>query len=485
MGILFLIPPKELNRERMRVDRVYGCNYGFDYKPAIHLLLLATIAKQLGEQVEFLDCPAQGYTSKKLRNYIARNSSIEIAVFFTVWLSAREDVAAAEIISGLTKKVKIIYTGPYPTWKPDTFIKNKDCFVIRGEPEKAFSEFIKLHRSNSSITNLNNLSFLSENRIVNNDPAKLIDLDTLPIPDRKLLKAKYSMNRIHAYPATIMGVSRGCPYACSYCAPNALDQAIELEHSRHNLQKPPLRLKSTENVIKEFNEIAFLGYRGVEICDNQFVWDKKRMLSICEGIRHLNLKWICYARADSLKDKDMLESMHEAGCELIYIGTESFCQAILDDINKGIKLEDIYQAVTLAKECGIKPEVSVLLGASALETEETIWHSINKAKELSAGFIHYSIACPLPNTSLYKIAKEKGWLKSGEFIPVDNIRSALLDLPSLKGERLEKIIKKCYAEQYLSPRFIVRQLFNINFFRELNFRIRSLVALIRYAYDRG
>jgi anaerobic magnesium-protoporphyrin IX monomethyl ester cyclase len=484
MGILFLIPPSELNRNKMPVDRVYGCNYGFDYKPAIHLLLLATLAKRLGREVEFLDCPAQGYTLKKFRNYLARNSSIETAVFFTVWLSAEGDKEAAEIISGLTKKVKIIFTGPYPTWKPDMFLKHQDCFVIRGEPENALSEFIKLHGSDNGITGIKNLSYVNERGIVHNGLAGLADIDTLPIPDRRLLKAGYLLNRIDVYPATIMGVSRGCPYSCSYCAPNAMDQAIELEYLRHNLKKPPLRLKSVANVIMEFKEIASLGYRGIEICDNQFVWDKARMIAICEGIRHLNLKWICCARADSLKDRNMLEAMREAGCVLIYIGTESFCQQILDEINKGIKVEDMYRAVALVKECGIKPEVSVLLGASALETEETIRHSIQKAKELSTGFVHYSIACPLPNTLLYRISKEKGWMKTGEFIPVDNRRNALLDLPGVKGERLEGIIKQCYAEQYLSPRFIARQMLNINFFRQLNLKIRSLAALIKYSYGK-
>ncbi len=82
MDILFLIPPRELNKEKIPVDRVYGCNYGFDYKPAIHLLLLATVAEESGCAVRFLDCPGQGYNLREFDKYIADNRSIDMVVFF-------------------------------------------------------------------------------------------------------------------------------------------------------------------------------------------------------------------------------------------------------------------------------------------------------------------------------------------------------------------------------------------------------------------
>jgi radical SAM superfamily enzyme YgiQ (UPF0313 family) len=481
MDILFLIPPRELNKEKMPVDRVYGCNYGFDYKPAIHLLLLATVAEDSGCNVRFLDCPAQGYNFRKFSKYIADNQSIDMVVFFTVWLSAQEDLLAAEKISELIKKVKIVFTGPYPTWKPGMFIKNGNYFVIRGEPEKPLADFIKFCKSSDINKNeIQNLSFKKETEIVNNDSAALIDIDKLPMPNRKLLKGRYFFNRLNAWPATVMCVSRGCVYNCNYCAPHALDQTIELEYSKRNSSKPTMRLRSIGNVVDEFNRISSLGYRGVEICDNQFIWGKERTMEVCEKIKDLNLKWICYARADHLKDRDMLRLMRRAGCQLIYIGTESFDQAVLNDINKEMNVKDIYKAVNLVRESGIEPEVSVLLGASASETEKTILHSIKEAGKMKTKFIHYSIAAPLPNTRLYKVSKENGWLRGGEFVPIDNIRDALLDLPYVNAQRLKTIIRKCYGRKYLSLRFIMQQIFSPNFLQKLSFKIRLLFRLLKY-----
>jgi len=459
MNILFLVPPAALNKLKKPVDRVYGCNYGYDYKPAIHLLSLATTAKQAGCRVGFLDCPAEGYNSKRLIHYLGSHRDIDAVVFFSVWLSRQEDLAAADLAGSISPEIKIIFSGPYPTWKPEIFLKNSNYIVLRGEPEGTLTELIHFLKSGDDrLSEIKGISFSKENRVIDNPMRELQTLDTLAWPDRRLLKGEYYFNRLDFYPATVMYASRGCSHSCTYCAPQAMDQAIELESLRFNLTKPALRLKGAQDVIQEFQEISALGYRGVELCDNQFLWGQDRMVEICEGIKPLKLKWICNARADSLQDKSLLRLMQEAGCQLIYIGTESFNQAILDDVHKGLDLKQNYQAVDLLRECGIEPEISVLLGASGLEDERSVLQSISEAKKMKTSFVHYSIALPLPNTKLYQTAKNKGWMKTGDFIPVDNTLEATLELPLINAARLKMIARQCYIRQYLSLKTIQRQL---------------------------
>ncbi len=479
--ILFLIPPAELNPKKRFVDRVYGCNYGFDYKPAIHLLVLATLAKNLGYSVRFLDCPAEFSNVKKLIVYARNNHALKIVVFFTVWLSAQEDLKAAEIISKEISGVKIVFTGSYPSWKPELFTIKENYFVVRGEPEKAFSEFLQLS-GNKNPQDISGLSFFAGK---NNHSQGLLDMKDVPVPDRSLLKKPYFINRICAFPATVIMTSRGCSYKCTYCAPNALDQAIELEFSRFNREKPPLRLKDAKDVIDEFRQIYSLGYKGVEICDNQFVWDKLRVIQICEGIKDFKLKWICCARADYLKDKDMLRLMKESGCASIYIGTESFDQRVLDDINKGLSLSDNYRAVELVREAGIEPEVSVLLGASSLDSKNSVNCAIKKAREMNTTFVHYSIALPLPNTKLYEKLVEKKLIKNGDFNPVDNIEDAALVFSGLEARKLRGLIRKCYFRQYLSIRFILKHVFDLDFLCTFKYRLGVLSRFLRYLVNTG
>jgi anaerobic magnesium-protoporphyrin IX monomethyl ester cyclase len=480
MNILFLIPSREFNQKKLSIDRVYGCNYGYDYKPAIHLLICATIADKLGHSVRFMDCPAENINIRAFLNYI-KNNKIDIVIFFSVWLSFKEDLLSAKIISDNVHPVKIVFMGAYPTWKPEIFLKDNNYFVIRGEPEETLREFLYFIESNKDdFDKIQGMSFLRDNQIINNPARELIDINLLPVPDRKLLKGRYFFNRIDEYPSTVMCVSRGCSYNCTYCAPQALDQAIEIEYYKCNLKKPPLRLRTVEKIIDEFEEISSLGYKGIEICDNQFPWDKERTVRICEAIKPLKLKWICYARADHANDKYMLRLMKEAGCKLIYIGTESFKQEILDNVNKQINVSESYAAVKYIKEAGIEAEVSVLLGASPLETKESIYESIHKARIMKTRFVHYSVALPIPNTQFYRNSREKGWLKNNEFTPTDNMRGAIVDLPNIKAQDLKKIIRRCYLRQYLSVNFLVGQLFNFKSLRGFRHKVKAFLKFLRY-----
>ncbi len=481
MKIIFIIPPAELNIKKLSVDRLYGCNYGFDYKPSLHLLLLATIAKQLGHEASFLDCPAENFSIRKLIKYVKNISSSSIFVYFSVWLSLKEDLLSAELISRVTKDAKFIFTGSYPTWKPNLFIKNENYFVVRGEPEITLEELLAVLKSKSTdCSEIRGLSFMRKDEIVDNPMRDLANIDYFPIPDRTMLKRNYSFNRIFGYPATAMCVSRGCCYRCTYCAPNALDQAIEIEYYRVRQCKPPVRVKDKKLVIDEFMAIDALGYRGVELCDNNFVQDSKRMETICDAIRPLGLEWICYVRSDRLKDKTMVKLMKESGCRLIYIGTESFCQNILDDVKKDLKVEDNYKAVELLKECGINPEISILLGASDKETQQTIDFSVGEARKLKTNFVHYAIASPLPNTELYRNAKNDKRIVNGDFNPMDNISAEQLKLTYLSDRQLKNILRECYRGQYLKISFFIQQLKQLQTFMGCWHRIKSLIKFLRY-----
>ncbi len=481
--ILFLIPPKDLGPDAASVDRVYGCNYGFDYKPPIHLLLMATVVREAGLKVRLLDCPAEGIDKKRFISYLKHQPLISAVVFFSVWLSRDQDKQAAAAVSSIHPGAHMIFTGPFPTWKPEVFIGSDRDLVIRGEPEQALTDLLKSFGQKEHFST-RNLSYLSGGSLHHNESRELTDVNRLPIPDRRLLLGEYSFTRLASRPATVMCTSRGCSYRCTYCAPHALDQAIETEAIKKSPDKPLLRIRKAELVIDEFKRISGLGYKGVEICDNQFVWDAGRVNAVCEAIRPLDLEWICYGRADHLLDISMLRSMRRAGCRQIYIGTESFCQEILDDVHKELQVQDIYKAVRMVRDAGIEPEISVLLGASARETEQTIAKSRSESKKCGTRFVHYSIALPLPHTQLYRAARKNRWLRTDDFVPVDNIRGALLDLPHINARRLQSLIRRFYAQQYLSLRFLTGQVLSRGFYRNFGFRVASFFKLLGYLLKR-
>ena len=123
-----------------------------------------------------------------------------------------------------------------------------------------------------------------------------------------------------------MAVSRGCGFRCTFCCTNAVDQAIELEFKRGMARydkRPPLRKRTVDQIVAEFEDMAALGYRGVEIADNIFTWGKARTIEICDRIAPLNMNFICLARANMLNDPEMVQALARGGCENIYM---YFCQ---------------------------------------------------------------------------------------------------------------------------------------------------------------
>lgn len=482
MKILFLIPPQELNPQKEHVDRVYGCNYGYDYKPPIHMLSAATTLKNAGHEVSFVDSPAEGLRAGALER-VVRESQPDMVCFFSVYLSHEEDREAARLAAEWLPETWNVFMGTHATWKPEQYLRRERDIVVRGEPEGTLVDVARAVETAGNPGGVKGVSRLSGGEMRHEPPRELMNADDLPLPDRAMLKGSYAINRMNVHPATTMCTSRGCPYRCTFCAPNAADQAVELEHKRHGLKHPPFRYKSEERVIEEFRAIAGLNIRGIEIADNLFIFKKERTIKICGAIAPLGLKWLCCSRADKLQDEESIAAMARAGCTMVYIGSESFCQEILDDINKQIGVGQIRSAVEKLRRHRIEPEVSVMLGASPLETPGTVRRSMRAARSLGTRFTHYSIALPFPNTKLYDLARENGWLRNGEFEPVDNARHSIINLPHLKAEQLEHILKNAYLRQYFNPLNIWSQLKKIRSLKDFEEKAKVPLRFLRFYFS--
>ncbi len=485
MRALFLVPPCGYNARNLPIDRVYGCNYGFDYKPPIHLLQVATFARErLGWHVRLLDCPAEGIDISAFEALIKREP-YDVVVHWTTYLSAVEDIRAASACQRLMQQPpRAVFMGAGSTWRPEEFYVGPATFVLLGEPEETLAELSLAWENDAPLAEIDGLAWWDDERRIHLGGFRaLLDVSLLPQPDRRLLTGHYRANRLDVTPVTTLVVSRGCGFKCNFCTPNAVDQSIELEFKRLQtwyVHRPPLRKRTVDQIVAEFEEIASLGFRGVEIADNIFTWGAARTLEICERIAPLGLHWICLARANMLHDDDTVAAMARAGCKLIYMGSESFDDGLLADMAKQIKVADVQKAVATCRRHGIEPEVSVLIGGSPHETWGTLYRSWRAARSLGTRFVHFSVALPAPSTELYDMAREGGWFVDGDFYPADNAREAIVNLPHLSASELRTALKLSYALQYLAPRSIAHHLGMVRTGRDLADKARAAGRLLGY-----
>lgn len=473
---------------------MYGCNYGYDYKPPIHLLQVATVMREwAGWEIRFLDCPAEGMNAAAFADFATRER-FDVACAWAVYLSAEEDLQAMRALRSRNPSMKAVFMGTAPSWRPEEFLRDTDCFALLGEPELTLMD---LHRAwaraeqaegAADFAAIDGLAYLEGTEVRRNRFRQLLDVSTLPMPDRRLLLGHYRANRLDVHPITTMVVSRGCGFRCTFCTPNAIDQAIELEFKRLQpawyVDRPPLRKRTVDQIVAELEDIAALGYKGVEIADNIFTWGKARTQEICARIEPLGLHWICLARANMLHDPATIRAMAKAGCKMVYMGSESFDDGLLLDMVKEIKVKDIEKAVRTCRENGVEPEVSVLMGASPNETWKTLYWSWKASRRLGTRFVHFSVALPSPSTELYDIARREGWFVDGDFSPADNARDVIINLPHLSAGELRLALKLAYAGQYLSPGGMLETARNVSSFADLRHKAASAGKLLTFLAER-
>lgn len=480
MKITFLVPPS-LDGHRP-AERVFGCTYGLYPIPNIFVLWVAALLEREGMTVRFIDGPVEGWKRKDLEEFLKRDDS-DIFSFYTVNLSEKTDLMASDLIRSIKgKTVPIIYFGPSPSHHPMAFLKDDNRIAVRGEPEYIFLSLVKALEKEMPLGAIKGVSFLEKGKITDNPPEELVaDLDSLPFPARRLVKKDgYYNPKLRLRPFTAVLTSRGCSYRCHYCVPCSLSFSRELEYRRFYNKKPPVRLRSIENVREEFLRLKEEGYRSASILDDQFVWGEERTIKLCQAIAESGLLWGCLSRADRIS-QSMARAFKEARCQYVDIGVESFSQEVLNDIDKDLEVESVFKAVKMLKSYGVGVKLNILLGASPRQTREVMKRDISMARGLRPDAIMFSLANPFPGTEFYEKARQKGWLAGG-YEPLDVQKKVNISYPGLRSKELEKMIRLANISFFFHPFFICRHLRRLTNFSTLIF---DLKILARKLFGRG
>ncbi|MFW9965292.1 MAG: B12-binding domain-containing radical SAM protein, partial [Candidatus Sifarchaeia archaeon] len=140
----------------------------------------------------------------------------------------------------------------------------------------------------------------------------------------------------------------------------------------------------------------------------------------------------------------------------LYIGAESGSQRILDKIKKGIRIDQIVNAVKRAKAVGLEVVLSFILGIPG-ETREDMRSTIDFACRLDPDLAQFTICTPYPGTPMYDEAKENGWLSVTDWSQF-TILEPIMDLPGLSRKSIKQQLTWAYYRFYTRPSFIWKQI---------------------------
>jgi len=136
-----------------------------------------------------------------------------------------------------------------------------------------------------------------------------------------------------------------------------------------------------------------------------------------EGIQ---IPYKIQSRADLLLKDDTVVCLKESGCDEVWIGAESGSQKILDAMDKGTTVQQIYDSTRLMKEHGLKPCFFLQFGYLG-EKWEDIEATLKMVFDLMPQDIGVSVSYPLPGTKFYERVKSElgekaNWSDSDELL---------------------------------------------------------------------
>lgn len=464
MKILGLNPPSKFSGNVAR-DLLWGCwckgrrIAGVQFPP-LPLLYVGTVLKEAGFEVDIIDAQAQRVSAVELKD---KSRSYDVLFLISATMSYKEDAELLKYLKSQNPDLITIVFGAHPTFLPDQALKEEGVdLIVRHEAEFVVRDLLlALKAGKGEWKKVPGIGFKEDNRAVfNPDYPYIENLDDIPIPDRSFLPQglDYYNPIVKFYPWTTALSSRGCPSRCTFCTSPAY-------------YGPRYRARSAQNVVDEMSYLTELGFKEIFYRDELFTVDKKRVFDICGLIQKNKIKvsWICSVKA-STASFDMLKAMKEAGCRVIRIGVESGVQAILDNVKKDVKIEQIIDVFSWAKRLKINTHAHCMLGMPK-ETEETIKKTFNFIKKIKPSTVTYGIMTPYPGSEIYRqIVSSDPDFGDGTHIDASSIHTnasfsrAFCDIPR---SRLEGYVRIGYRDFYFQPNYILNRLYQLRSFNEI------------------
>ncbi|MES2133979.1 MAG: radical SAM protein [Bacteroidota bacterium] len=305
-----------------------------------------------------------------------------------------------------SKGCKIITSSSDAADHYEDYLKHGADAIAIGEAEQTVLELCNAFKNNASIQFIQGIAYstdkpgeigLTSKRTV------IKDLDTLPPPAWDLMDVspyKKMWMENHSYFSLNFVTTRGCPYKCNWCAK-------PIYGNRYNSHSP-------QNIVLEIKKWQQqFGFTHIWFADDIFGLKPNWLSEFEQHIKKEKVKidYKIQSRADLLLEEDNIQHLANSGCKTVWMGAESGSQKILDAMDKGTKVEQIYEATRLLKKHHIHVALFLQLGYLE-ENINDIKLTIKMVEDLLPDDIGISVSYPLPGTLFYDKVKDQLKTKS-------------------------------------------------------------------------
>jgi radical SAM superfamily enzyme YgiQ (UPF0313 family) len=356
------------------------------------ILFLGSYLKSHGIKVKLFDQRIS--SNKEIFQFIESNPVTHVGLST---MTGPQIIFAMELsrkIKHIRPDIKTIWGGIHVTVNPGSVLNHDFIdYIVCGEGEETLLELLK-NNDGHKIKGALQKHDSPDNLL----PRDFMNMDTISL-DWSLINVEHyiSVRDGHRYMAFV--VSRGCSFKCQYCY--------------NSVTRSRWRSWSLQKVREEIEKIEPFKISYISFMDDNLAINPKWLSGVCQILEEKNIHWYGDLRASVVTYENMDRFKN---CTMVFIGAESGSQKILDDIDKRIKVEDIFNAARVLHDKGIRGTFSWIIGFPQ-ETKQDVLATINAVRHVSeimpSAVQRLKIFSPYPGSRLYKKTVEKGYRPPG------------------------------------------------------------------------
>jgi radical SAM superfamily enzyme YgiQ (UPF0313 family) len=352
------------------------------------ILFLGSYLKANGIKVKLFDQRIS--PNKEILQYIEAHPVTHVGLSA---MTGPQIIYAMELsrkIKHIRTGINVIWGGVHVTVAPGSVLnKSFIDYTVSGEGEETLLDLIQnpdkkiiegaLHR---------------DDKLENLVQREFLDMDTLSL-DWSLIDAQNYISERDGRRYISFVTSRGCSFKCQYCY--------------NSVTKSRWRSWDVGKIKKELEKIEKYDISYISFMDDNLAMNAKWLTEVCNILSEKKILWYGDLRANMVTSENMDRFKN---CTMVFIGAESGSQKILDEIDKRIKVEDIFNSAKVLDAKGMRGTYSWIIGFPQ-ETREDVMATVNAVRRVSEimpdAVQRLKIFSPYPGSRLYQETLKRGY----------------------------------------------------------------------------
>jgi anaerobic magnesium-protoporphyrin IX monomethyl ester cyclase len=265
--------------------------------------------------------------------------------------------------------------------------------------------------TDDALYKIHSLAYLHHGKVIKTPTRPVIkDLNALPFPAWDLVdREKYHAVWLehHGYTSMNLVTTRGCPFHCNWCAKPIWGQ-------KYNVRSPQNVVDEMTWLKQNFNPDQIWFMDDIMGIRDQWIEEFADLLDAA----NLHIPFKSLNRVDLLLRGKTIPALARAGAKIVWVGAESGSQKILDAMDKGTQVEQIYEATRQLHAHGVQVAFFLQFGYPG-ETREDIELTLKMVRDLMPDDIGISVSYPLPGTPFFErvqheLGERVNWLDSAD-----------------------------------------------------------------------